>query len=177
MAKEKERSEVKVQEGPDGFPFLKNQKYIFKYSFKAKEGMRVAKRFTHLGQLKGSKGGYMIKGDPIYSLTANNSGLMVRFSNLESIEDFHPGMEKHMDWDKATGNWVHVTITTVFGQSMEVKGICASSVITYSCAAIVRAPSLRHCTSSSIFPRVLEDYSIKCVDFAFIFQPVCQKEH
>lgn len=81
---------------------------------------QVAKRFTHLGQLKGSKGGYMIKGDPIYSLTANNDGLMVRFSNLESIEDFHPGFKKHLSWSEATGRWVHVKITTVFGKSMKV---------------------------------------------------------
>lgn len=83
-------------------------------------GMRVAKRFTHLGQLKGSVGGYMVHGDPIYSLTANNSGLMVRFSNKESIEDFHPGMAKYMSWEDATGEWVHVAIITVFGESMEV---------------------------------------------------------
>ncbi|CAM9604350.1 unnamed protein product [Sphacelaria rigidula] len=82
--------------------------------------MRVANRFTHLGQLKGSAGGYMIKGDPIYSLTANNKGLMVRFSNLESIEDYHPGMEEFMSWEDATGEWVNVEIVTVFGESMEV---------------------------------------------------------
>ena len=120
MDKNEERAEVKVQEGPEGFPFLKNEKYVFRYSFKADEGMRVAKRFTHIGQLKGSKGGYMIKGDPIYSLTANHHGLNVRFSNLESIEDYHDGFEKHLDWEKATGEWVHVKITTVFGESMEV---------------------------------------------------------
>lgn len=40
--KEKERSEVKVQEGPDGFPFLKNEKYIFKYSFRAVDDMKVS---------------------------------------------------------------------------------------------------------------------------------------
>ena len=79
MKKNQERSEVKVQEGPDGFPFLKGEKYVFSYSFRAVEGMKVSNRFTHLGQLKGSKGGYMIKGDPIYSLTANDDGLMVRF--------------------------------------------------------------------------------------------------
>lgn len=83
----------------------------------------MAKRFTHLGQLKGSKGGYMIKGDPIYSLTANNDGLMVRFSNLESIDDFYPGFDKHLDWKKALGQWVHVKITTVFGKSMKVTAI------------------------------------------------------
>lgn len=79
MAKEEERSEVKVKKGPEGFPFLKGEKYVFSYSFRAVEGMKVSKRFTFLGQLKGSKGGYMIKGDPIYSLTANNHGLNVRF--------------------------------------------------------------------------------------------------
>lgn len=121
VKKDEERSEVKVQEGPDGFPFLYGEEYIFKYSFKAVDGMKVATRFTHLGQLKGSVDGYMIKGDPIYSLTANKYGLMVRFSNLESIEDFHPGMEEHLDWDDATGDWVHVEIITTFGQSMEVR--------------------------------------------------------
>lgn len=82
--------------------------------------MQVATRFTHLGQIKGSKEGYMIKGDPIYSLTANKYGLMVRFSNLESIEDFHPGMDEYLSWEDATGEWVHVEITTVFGKFMEV---------------------------------------------------------
>lgn len=42
VEKEKERSEVKVQEGPDGFPFLHGEKYIFGYSFRAKEGMKVS---------------------------------------------------------------------------------------------------------------------------------------
>ena len=79
VAKDKERSEVKVQEGPKGFPFEKGEKYIFKYSFRAVEGMKVATRFTHLGQIKGSREGYMIKGDPLYSLTAKKYGLMVRF--------------------------------------------------------------------------------------------------
>eukprot|EP00752_Nemacystus_decipiens_P010979 g9756.t1 len=119
--KDEERSEVKVQEGPKGFPFLYGETYIFKYSFKPIEDMKVATRFTHLGQLKGSAGGYMIKGDPIYSLTANKHGLQVRFSNLETIEDFHPGMEEELDWEKATGEWVHVEIITTFGKSMEVN--------------------------------------------------------
>lgn len=44
MEKEKERSEVKVQEGPEGFGFLKGEKYIFKYSVRPKEGMKVTKR-------------------------------------------------------------------------------------------------------------------------------------
>ena len=120
VAKKAERAEVKVNEGPKSFPFLKNEKYIFRYSFQAKEGMRVAKKYTHLGQLKGSKNGEFVKLDPIYSLTANKDGLMVRFSNRDSTKDFYPGLEKHLDWDKATGEWVHVKITTVFGKSMEV---------------------------------------------------------
>lgn len=41
VEKDEERSEVKVQEGPEGFPFLKYEKYIFKYSFRAEEGMKV----------------------------------------------------------------------------------------------------------------------------------------
>lgn len=44
VSKDNERSEVKVQEGPDGFPFLKHEEYIFKYSFRAVEGMKVASR-------------------------------------------------------------------------------------------------------------------------------------
>lgn len=87
--------------------------------------MKVSKRFTHLGQLKGSAGGKMIKGDPIYSLTANSDGIMVRFSNEESCEDFYPGMKQHLDWEDATGEWVHVEITTVFGSSMKVyRHVC-----------------------------------------------------
>eukprot|EP00904_Undaria_pinnatifida_P008919 jgi/Undpi1/5157/HiC_scaffold_19.g08508.m1 len=121
VKKEAERSEVKVQQGPSGFPFKKNERYVFKYSFRAVESMKVATRFTHLGQIKGSKGGYMIKGDPIYSLTANKYGLMVRFSNKDTIEDFHPGLEKYLNWEDATGEWVDVKITTVFGRSMEVE--------------------------------------------------------
>ncbi|CAB1105416.1 unnamed protein product [Ectocarpus sp. CCAP 1310/34] len=119
--KDEERSEVKVQEGPEGFPFLYGEEYIFKYSFKPIEDMKVATRFTHLGQLKGSAGGYMIKGDPIYSLTANKHGLHVRFSNLETIEDYHDGLDMPLDWDAVTGEWVHVEIITTFGKSMVVN--------------------------------------------------------
>lgn len=127
MEKDEERSEVKVKSGPNGFDFRKGDRYIFKYSFRAKEGMRVASSFTHLGQLKGSKGGYFIFGVPIYSLTANNDGLMVRFSNLESIKNFIPGMQKHLSWEDATGQWVHVEIDTVFGESMEVSRLSLHS--------------------------------------------------
>ncbi|CAB1096171.1 unnamed protein product [Ectocarpus sp. CCAP 1310/34] len=119
--KDEERSEVKVQEGPEGFPFLYGEEYNFKYSFKLIEDMKVATRYTHLGQLKGSAGGYMIKGDPIYSLTANKHGLHVRFSNLETIEDYHDGLDMPLDWDAVTGEWVHVEIITTFGKSMVVR--------------------------------------------------------
>ena len=30
---------------------------------------------------------------------------------------------RHRNWKDATGEWVHVTITTVFGQSMEVRSL------------------------------------------------------
>lgn len=77
---------MKVQEGPEGFMFLKGEHYVFRYSFRAKEGMAVGSDHTHLGQLKGAentnggtRGGNMLSGDPIYGLVANNEGLMVRF--------------------------------------------------------------------------------------------------
>lgn len=122
VKKDEERSEVKVKAGPEGFSFLKHERYVFKYSFRAKEGMKVSKRYTHLGQLKGAVDPKsMISGDPIYSLTANTDGLMVRFSNRDTTDNFIEGLEKHLDWNQATGQWVHVTITTVFGESMEVN--------------------------------------------------------
>lgn len=62
----------------------------------------------------------MVHGVPIYSLTANTDGLMVRFSNLESIEDFYAGFNKALSWEDMHGKWVHVKITTVFGKSMKV---------------------------------------------------------
>lgn len=82
-------------------------------------------RYTHFGQLKGTIGkgkvkGVMIKGDPIFSLTANNHGLMVRFSNRDSTDNFHEGLKKHLSWSDSTGQWVHVKIVTTFGESMVV---------------------------------------------------------
>lgn len=44
VKKDEERSETKVNEGPDGFDFNKGEKYTFKYSFKPREGMRVSKK-------------------------------------------------------------------------------------------------------------------------------------
>lgn len=65
----------------------------------------------------------MIKGDPIYSLTANNHGIMVRFSNRDSTDNFHEGLSKHLSWSDSTGQWVHVKIQTTFGKSMVVRAI------------------------------------------------------
>ena len=82
VPQEGERSEVKVKAGPEGFPFQKNEKYVFKYSFRPKKNMKVGKQYTHFGQIKGDEsddGTDIIFGVPIYSLTANTSGLMVRF--------------------------------------------------------------------------------------------------
>ncbi|CAM9098334.1 unnamed protein product [Scytosiphon promiscuus] len=121
VEKDAERAETKVMEGPEGFPFLKGEEYIFKYSVKPVEDMLVATRFTHLGQLKGSAEREMLKGDPIYSLTANKHGLHVRFSNKDSIEDYHDGLDMPLDWDDCTGEWVHVEIITTFGKSMVVN--------------------------------------------------------
>lgn len=45
--------------------------------------MKVASQSTRFGELKGSKDGIMFEGPPIFSLTANKDGLMVRLSNLE----------------------------------------------------------------------------------------------
>lgn len=60
-------------------------------------------------------------GDPIVSISANDKGLHVRFSNKDSIEDYYTDDDWYVDWDDATGEWVDVTISTVFGRSMEVS--------------------------------------------------------
>ncbi len=44
MKKDEERSETKVNEGPEGFDFNKGETYTIKYSFKAREGMKVSKK-------------------------------------------------------------------------------------------------------------------------------------
>ena len=121
VAKDAERAEVKVKDGIDGFPFQRGEEYIFKYSFKPKEGMQVGKLFTILGQLKGDTGEEMIKGVPIYSIVANDDGIMVRFSNLDSIDDHYKGLDDFLSWEDALGKWVHVKVTTVLGESREVR--------------------------------------------------------
>lgn len=46
VKKKEERSEVKIQEGPEGFDFFKGETYTYKYSFRAKEGMKVGKKYV-----------------------------------------------------------------------------------------------------------------------------------
>lgn len=129
-----------MKDGISGFPFLKGEKYIFKYSFKPKKGMKVGKLFTILGQLKGDVDGSMIKGVPIYSIVANRDGIMVRFSNLDkTIPDYHPGFEEALNWEDALGKWVHVEITTVLGESMEVR-VCDAIVVTFLASRNSKGP-------------------------------------
>lgn len=119
VPKGKERAEIVVQNGPDGFNFKKGESYVFKYSFKAKEGMRVATYSTRFGQLKGSSGGYQLSGDSVFTLVATNDGINVWFSNLES--DKIVGLDGSLSWEDATGEWVNVVIETTFGRSMKVQ--------------------------------------------------------
>lgn len=119
VPKEKERAEVIVENPPTGFDFRKGETYTFKYSFRAKEGMRVSGSSTRFGQLKGSSGGFLLKGDPLMAITATNDGLNVRFANLDSNR--RNGMDRFLSWEAATGEWVHVVITTTFGRSMKVR--------------------------------------------------------
>ncbi|CAM9880751.1 unnamed protein product [Ectocarpus sp. 12 AP-2014] len=123
VPKNVQRAETKVAYGPEGFPFLKGERYIYKYSFRAVEGMKLGKRFTHIGQIKGAyNGGQTVDGDPIVSISANLDGLHVRFSNIDkTIPDYYTHDSWYRNWEDATGEWVHVTIDTVFGESMEVE--------------------------------------------------------
>ncbi|CAB1107577.1 unnamed protein product [Ectocarpus sp. CCAP 1310/34] len=123
VPKNVQRAETKVAYGPEGFPFLKGERYIYKYSFRAVEGMKLGKRFTHIGQIKGAyNGGQTVDGDPIVSISANLDGLHVRFSNIDkTIPDYYTHDSWYRNWEDATGEWVHVTIDTVFGEFMEVE--------------------------------------------------------
>ncbi|CAM9466102.1 unnamed protein product [Ascophyllum nodosum] len=118
VPKEEERAEVIVQDGPERFHFKKGEAYVFKYSFRAKEGMRVATYSTRLGQLKGSSNGFLLEGDPMMQIAATNDGINVRFSNLE--DEWINGIDNFLSWEDATGDWVHVQIRTTFGKSMQV---------------------------------------------------------
>lgn len=44
-------------------------------------------------------------------------------SNLETIPNFHRGLETFLPWSNTLGQWVHVKIVTVLGVSMRVNGI------------------------------------------------------
>ncbi|CBN74037.1 conserved unknown protein [Ectocarpus siliculosus] len=118
VPEDKERAEVLVQQGVGGFQFAKGETYIFKYSFKAKDGMKVSGSSSRLGQMKGVSGGFQLLGNPLFSVTANNDGINVRFNNDES--DIVEGMDEFLSWEDATGEWVNVEIQTTFGKSMEV---------------------------------------------------------
>lgn len=81
VEKEIERAEVVVVDGPTGFDFVKGETYVFTYSFRAKQDMRVASYSTRFGQLKGASNGFLLSGDPMFSLRATNDGINVYFSN------------------------------------------------------------------------------------------------
>lgn len=119
VPKEKERAEILLQKGVGGFQFKKGESYVFKYSFRAKDGMRVSGSSTRFGQMKGVSDGFQLLGNPLYSVTANNNGLNVRFNNEDS--DRVDGMDEFLSWEDAVGEWVHVQIKTTFGKSMEVS--------------------------------------------------------
>ncbi|CAM9733841.1 unnamed protein product, partial [Choristocarpus tenellus] len=116
-----ERAEVKVNSNTDQFKFYEDEEWVIRYSFRPESGMKVADKFTHIGQLKGSKGEGMLDGDALCSITANSEGLNVRFSNQGgSIDDFIVD-GSYLDWEDALGEWTHVKITAIFGQEMKVE--------------------------------------------------------
>lgn len=123
VPKEKDRAEVVVQNGPAGFEFKKKETYTIKYSFRAKEGMRVSNSNTRLGQLRGYSDGYELEGGPTFAIIASNDGINVRFDNQES-DRIDEGLDNFLSWEDATGEWVHVEIKTTFRKSMEVYTIC-----------------------------------------------------
>lgn len=96
---------------------------MFSYSFRARDNMKVSGSSTRLGQMKGVDNGFQLKGNPLFSLTANNNGINVRFNNEES--DNVEGMDEYLSWEDSVGEWVNVEIKTTFGKSMEVCSACA----------------------------------------------------
>lgn len=119
VPKESERAEVLLQQGVGGFQFKKGESYVFRYSFRARDKMKVSGSSTRIGQMKGVSGGFQLKGNPLFSLTANNNGINVRFNNddYDKVE----GMDEYLSWEDSMGEWVHVEIKTTFGKSMEVS--------------------------------------------------------
>lgn len=140
VPKEQERAEVLVQRGVGGFQFKKGETYVFRYSFRARENMKVSGSSTRLGQMKGVSSGFQLKGNPLFSLTANNNGINVRFNNEDS--DNVVGMDEYLSWEDSVGEWVDVEIKTTFGKSMEV---CARNV----CTPVVTLRALYHTDTCS----------------------------
>lgn len=106
--------------------FLKGESYVFKYSFRAAEGMRVSGYSTRFGQMKGVHNGYQLSGQPMFMLAATNDGINVRFSS--DPESTTEGMDEFLSWEDATGEWVHVEIVVTFGKYMEVRAFLHRSV-------------------------------------------------
>ena len=52
VPKSVQRAETKVTFGPDLFPFLENERYVFKYSFRAVEGMKLSNRYGTFSHVK-----------------------------------------------------------------------------------------------------------------------------
>ncbi|CAM9124123.1 unnamed protein product [Hapterophycus canaliculatus] len=119
VPKENERAEVLAQKGVAGFQFKNGESYVYKYSFKPKDGMKVSGSSTRFGQMKGTSNGFQLKGNPMFSLTANNDGINVRFSN--DPDSTFEGMDEFLSWEDAAGDWVNVEIIVTFGKSMEVN--------------------------------------------------------
>ncbi|CAM9979298.1 unnamed protein product [Discosporangium mesarthrocarpum] len=116
-----ERAEVKINSASDDYKLYKEEEWIVKYSFRPKKNMKVSDRFTHMGQIKPSKGKKMVGGDAICSISANNKGLHVRFSNQGgSINDYLNVGDQYIDWGKVAGNWVDVVIEMTLKESMKV---------------------------------------------------------
>lgn len=92
---------------------------MFRYSFRARDKMKVSGSSTRFGQMKGVSRGFQLKGNPLFSITANNNGINARFNN----EDYDrvEGMDEYLSWEDSTGEWVNVEIKTTFGKSMEVS--------------------------------------------------------
>ncbi len=108
-----------MQQGVGGFQFQKGESYVFRYSFRARDKMKVSGSSTRLGQIKGVSRGFQLKGNPLFSITANNNGINVRFNNED--DDKVEGMDEYLSWEDSTGEWVHVEIKTTLGKSMEVS--------------------------------------------------------
>lgn len=118
VPKEQERAEVLVKNAPAGFKFKKGESYVFSYSFRARDNMRVSGSSTRFGQIKGVNDGKQVSGTPLLAVTATNDGLHVRLSNDGA--GYIRAMEESLSWEDSAGEWVHVEVKTTFGKSMEV---------------------------------------------------------